>query len=71
VRGRLTSTMLAQAPNSQLQGVGGGSTLYVDYYRGRWRDAMYVQGCKARRVDLLATNGVVHVVECVPEPRDP
>ena len=45
-----------------------GASLYVNLIRGVYRNYLYVNGCRARVVDLTASNGVVHILECVPQP---
>jgi hypothetical protein len=45
-----------------------GAALYIDFVRGVYSNYLYANGCRARVMDLLATNGVIHVLECVPQP---
>jgi hypothetical protein len=46
-----------------------GASLYFDFIRGVYKNYLYVNGCRARVMDLLAANGVVHILECVPQAR--
>ena len=67
VVGRYTTASLS-ALTSPLPTVQGAS-LYLDFIRGVYRNYLYVNGCRARVMDLVATNGVVHILECVPQVR--
>jgi len=67
VVGRFTSGTLS-AMTSPLTSVQG-SALYLDYIHGVYKNYLYVNGCRARVMDLIASNGVVHILECVPQAR--
>ena len=67
VAGRFTSGTLS-ALTSPLTSVLGGA-LYLDYIHGVYKNYLYVNGCRARIMDLIASDGVIHVLECVPQVR--
>ena len=67
VPGRFTSGTLSGL-TSPLTSVMGGA-LYLDYIHGVYKNYLYVNGCRARIMDLIASDGVVHVLECVPQVR--
>ena len=67
VAGRFTSSTLS-ALTSPLTSVMG-NVLYLDYIHGVYKNYLYVNGCRARIMDLMASDGVVHVLECVPQVR--
>ena len=67
VVGRFTSGSLS-ALTSPLTSVQGGA-LFIDLIKGVYKNYLYVNGCRARIMDVIASNGVVHVLECVPQAR--
>ena len=66
VRGRHTAASMSalSSPLSSVQG----SLLFTDLYRGVYFNYLYVNGCRARVTDIVATNGIVHILEGVPTP---
>ena len=67
VVGRFTCGALSTL-TSPLTSVQGGA-LYFDSIHGVYKNYLYANGCRARITDLIASTGVVHVLECVPQVR--
>ena len=48
-----------------------GTPLVAETFHGVFHHYLFVNGCSARVTDLVASNGVVHILDCVPQPGYP